>query len=213
MEKQCNRCNNLKQISEFYKETHGAYGVRAVCKLCWKNDRKALFLKHKISHRHNKKRICSKCQIKKTLKHFSVQQAQCKECQKSWAENWRKTNQNYRDNTRKYEAKIKRENTVVYQNIKLRANLRQRIRMALQINTKTGSTLELIGCSIKELRTYLEAKFLPDMTWENYGLWHIDHIKPCSSFDLSLKSEQKKCFNYSNLQPLWAKDNLSKGDK
>jgi len=51
------------------------------------------------------------------------------------------------------------------------------------------------------------------MSWNNHGEWHIDHIKPCTSFDLSKLSEQKKCFHYKNLQPLWAKDNLSKGAK
>ena len=57
---------------------------------------------------------------------------------------------------------------------------------------------------------YLEAKFTEGMTWENHGLWHIDHIKPCSSFNLLIEDEHHKCFHYSNLQPLWAKDNLSK---
>ena len=51
------------------------------------------------------------------------------------------------------------------------------------------------------------------MTWKNYGEWHIDHIKPCSKFNLTDEEEQKKCFNYKNLQPLWASENTSKGAK
>ena len=51
------------------------------------------------------------------------------------------------------------------------------------------------------------------MTWDNHGEWHIDHIKPCASFDLTDADQQRECFNYTNLQPLWAKDNLSKGAK
>lgn len=53
------------------------------------------------------------------------------------------------------------------------------------------------------------------MNWGNHGLegWHIDHIIPCNAFDLSDESQQKKCFHFSNLQPLWAFENLSKGDR
>ena len=51
------------------------------------------------------------------------------------------------------------------------------------------------------------------MSWNNYGEWHVDHIKPCAKFDLSEEEQQKKCFNYKNLQPLWGEDNLKKGDK
>ena len=51
------------------------------------------------------------------------------------------------------------------------------------------------------------------MTWDNHGKWHIDHIKPCASFDLLHKKQQRKCFYYKNLQPLWAQENLSKGAK
>jgi len=84
-----------------------------------------------------------------------------------------------------------------------------------QKGKKASSTKKIIGCTIDKLREYLESKFDTDMSWSNFGLygWHIDHIVPCSSFDLTKPSEQKKCFHYSNLQPLWAYDNLSKSSK
>lgn len=84
-----------------------------------------------------------------------------------------------------------------------------------QKGKKASSTKNIIGCTIDELREYLESKFDTGMSWSNFGLygWHIDHIVPCSSFDLTKPSEQKKCFHYSNLQPLWACDNLSKSSK
>ncbi len=64
-------------------------------------------------------------------------------------------------------------------------------------------------------REHLEKQFKEGMTWENHGLygWHIDHIIPCASFDLTDLEQQKKCFHYTNLQPLWAKENLIKGVK
>ena len=70
-----------------------------------------------------------------------------------------------------------------------------------------------LGCTREDLTTHLEGLFQDGMTWDNYGDWHIDHIKPCSKFDLSTEKAQAECFHYTNLQPLWAKDNLSKGAK
>ena len=101
--------------------------------------------------------------------------------------------------------------------VKIRDNLALRMRLALkeQNLTKRNTTAELVGCSIKYLKQYLEIKFKPGMTWKNHGRfgWHIDHIRACSRFDLSDLSQQKKCFNYTNLQPLWAKDNIRKSNK
>ena len=78
---------------------------------------------------------------------------------------------------------------------------------------KAAKTEELLGCTVAEARAHLEAQFLPGMSWDNHGEWHIDHIRPCASFDFSDPQQQKECSHYTNLQPLWAKDNLSKSDK
>jgi len=101
---------------------------------------------------------------------------------------------------------------------KLKNRLRVRVRCALKARryngvTKSTHTMALIGCTPCELRAYLEKKFSTGMGWHNYGEWHIDHIRPCASFDLSISTQQQECFHYSNLQPLWAIDNLRKGAK
>jgi len=96
---------------------------------------------------------------------------------------------------------------------KIIVNLRVRIWKVLKGINKSQSTMKLLGCNREQLKKHLQSKFTVGMSWNNYGRWHIDHIKPCASFDLSKVSDQKKCFHYKNLQPLWAFDNLSKNDK
>jgi hypothetical protein len=106
-------------------------------------------------------------------------------------------------------------------NLRLSHTLRGRINTVLKENKKSASTEELIGCTIDEFKYRFERLFMPGMTWDNHGTgkngkgmqeWHIDHIIPCAKFDLSKPEEQRKCFNWSNLQPLWAKENLEKSD-
>jgi len=96
---------------------------------------------------------------------------------------------------------------------KLITTLRNRINSILRIKNikRCTSALKLVGCDLNTLKSHLEAQFQPGMTWENHGEWHIDHIKPCASFDLTSLEEQRQCFHYSNFQPLWAEDNLKKG--
>ncbi len=100
-------------------------------------------------------------------------------------------------------------------NFRILGNLRTRLSKVLKGNSKSKSTIELLGCTIHELRKHLQSQFLKGMNWDNYGKngWEIDHIKPCASFDLSDPKEQKHCFNYTNLQPLWGEDNRTKADK
>ena len=100
---------------------------------------------------------------------------------------------------------------------RLNLRLRARIRLALKVvkTEKHFKTKELIGCSVEQLKEHLEKQFKPGMSWMNYGYrgWHIDHIKPCKAFNLTDPEQQKQCFHYSNLQPLWAQENMSKGSK
>ena len=95
--------------------------------------------------------------------------------------------------------------------IRLVDNLRSRFNKAFKSNYKTGSAISDLGCSIDFLIKYLETQFKPEMTWDNYGKWHVDHIKPLDSFDLTNIDQVKLACNYINLQPMWAKDNLKKG--
>ncbi len=104
------------------------------------------------------------------------------------------------------------ENNLHY---RLLHNLRANISSAFSRKYKSGRSVELIGCSIEFLLQHLESQFKDNMSWNNYGKggWHIDHIKPCKLFDLTNPEEQRKCFHWSNLQPLWEKDNLRKSWK
>jgi Prasinovirus endonuclease VII len=97
---------------------------------------------------------------------------------------------------------------------RLTASLRERVREVLNGKSKSDRTLNLLGCSVEHLIRHLEAHFATGMSWDNYGKfgWHMDHIKPCASFNLTDPEQQRKCFHYSNIQPLWWWDNLSKGD-
>ena len=120
------------------------------------------------------------------------------EGQKAYEKAWRKSNLAYR----------------------IRKSLRGRIYDAITKGVgshgrKCDKTMMLIGCSVDALKQHLESLFKPGMTWDNWGVrgWHIDHIRPCASFDLSDPEQQKQCFHWSNLQPMWWRDNIVKGAK
>lgn len=96
--------------------------------------------------------------------------------------------------------------------VRILFNIRRRVNLVLHGKKKLARTLELLGCSAEHLRVWLTFYFQPGMTWANYGkVWHIDHRRPCASFDLSDPAQQRECFHYTNLQPLFAADNLRKG--
>lgn len=98
-------------------------------------------------------------------------------------------------------------------------NLRNRLWCLLNRSNnglkKYHKMLDIIGCSLPDLKVYLESLFKDGMSWDNYGRkgWHIDHIRPCDSFDITDPEQQKQCFHYTNLQPLWAVENYRKHNK
>lgn len=87
----------------------------------------------------------------------------------------------------------------------IECRLRSRLAGALkqQGARKSERTMALVGCTRAELISHLESLFLPGMTWQNRHLWHVDHRRPCVEFDLTDPEQQRACFHYSNLQPLW----------
>ena len=177
---------------------------------------------------------CTKCGEVKPLSEYSKcnrykdnHETFCRGCVKAKSREWYIKNKQKRlqqsklwyDKNKKRHQKLvadwvkkKRKTDPQYKVIK---SLRDRQRRAIKGNLKFADTKELLGCTYEEARLHLESQFTDGMSWDNYGLhgWHIDHIIPCASFDLSDPDQQRQCFHYTNLQPLWAEDNLRKSDK
>ena len=125
---------------------------------------------------------------------------------------WQKKNADW---VRKYHSRYASQRRQNDPQFRIMGRLRTRLYQALKgcSALKSGNTKKLLGCSVEQLRYWLESLFISGMSWSNYGEWHVDHERPCARFDLTKPSQQKKCFHYTNLRPLWAKDNLSKGAK
>lgn len=175
-------------------------------------------------------KICCKCKNKFELNQFPKNRSYCFPCNRikmnehafKRKDKRHQYNSENKDIVKEYNKKYYEENKEIFQNnykkylntnpqFKIIHNTRVRINKALKHNYKSSSSIELLGCNLDFYKQYLENQFKEDMSWENYGtLWDIDHIKPCASFDLSLEEEQKKCFYYSNTQPLYKIDNQRK---
>ena len=107
----------------------------------------------------------------------------------------------------------RRERWQIDLNFKLANNLRTRLYIAIRDSQRVGSAVEDLGCSIDEFKLYVENKFDEGMTWDNWSEdgWHIDHVIPLASFDLTDRNQFLNACHYTNLQPLWAVDNRRKG--
>lgn len=126
----------------------------------------------------------------------------------------KKTNQWKKDNPKKFAAH-RRKYIRNSPRARIANNARDRIRRMIgSQGWGRGRSRRLIGCDPDTLCLILEAQFLPGMTWDNYGsAWHVDHIIPLSAYDLTDLEQQREAFHYTNLQPMWAHENMAKGDE
>jgi len=191
--------NKCKDCTNYYNRQYKKANIEKV-----KEGRKKYYKKNK-----NKILEARKIRVKKNLEHY----------RKLWKKYNIKSKDKRRENYKKHKDngdinryyKIKYETNINY---KITCSLRSVFYHAIKNNSKKSSVLELLGCTIEELKIYLQSMFNEKMNWKNHGkYWHIDHIIPCSSFDMSIMENQKRCFHYTNLQPLYWRDNLVKSDK
>lgn len=193
MTKTCSKCKLEKELSDYPKDKYTKDGYTPSCKVCrytktnqWAKD----------NYQENKEQVLQK------------------------NSNWRKENWEAVYKQRMSSGSHRKSMNRWYHNKGkhniqhvLKERLRQRIRNTVTKGYKSTSSIKLLGCNVTFFKEYLQHQFLENMSWDNYGEWHIDHIIPCDSFDLTILEEQAKCFHYTNCQPLWAKDNLIKGNK
>ena len=220
--KECTKCHVTKDFSEFYKRNEYENCYTSHCKVCTQARHRA----RKVEPVQEGSKVCTRCNIEKHVSDFGSmvtaadgRKPHCKPCHAGIQieyvdKNREAVNARYRSNGKKYRIATKKrikEDPA----FRIRCNLSTRVRMALKAagTRKSEKTKELIGCSIEDLKAHLESKFVEDMTWENYGKWHLDHMKPCATFNLIDVEEQRKCFHWTNLQPLWAIDNLRKSSR
>lgn len=209
MSSQLHRCAFKKCCNFFIINSKRQQFKRFCSRRCKSNNSDLTSVQRRLTKRKNAKirwhsnpEVRAKNNLLKKLRYHSLSDEKKKAVNKARNDKYRE----YRL-ARHYERMINDTHYMVRQKVS------DRIRKALKNNygEKSKSCLDYIGCSLPELRKHLESQFTQGMAWDNYGNWHIDHIKPCAAFDLSNKNEQFECFHYSNLQPLWAEENLKKG--
>lgn len=186
----CSCCLQVKSVESFSKRTETKRGYKSHCKECIKtqNGKQIDTIKSKTKKYYEK----NSTRIKETVRKYYF--ANKDKVRKYRREYWR----------------VRKTNDVM---VKLTINLRSRLSALVLTKDikKTQKSLKYLGCTKQTLRTHLEQKFAEGMTWDNYGQWHIDHIIPLSS--AKCEKDLYQLCKYTNLQPLWAVDNLKKGNK
>ena len=213
MKKQCYRCKQYKSLHDFSKCKTNKDGLQRKCKLCERD-------MHQQRYADPEKRtqkIEKMCKYNKTRR--SDETSNEREYRLSSQRRWYEDHKEDQSEYRKEYMKDKTNRAWALRKLpryKIAFRCRVQLRNAL-CNTKKylkSHTKELLGVSSwEEAKNYIEARFVDGMSWDNMDLWHIDHIKPISSFNLEDPTQLAECFNIKNLQPLWAIDNIKKGDK
>ena len=118
-----------------------------------------------------------------------------------------------RDKVKAYQREYRKKRYAKDPQYRLACILRARLNGALKNTQKAGSAVKDLGCPIEEFILFIASKFSDGMSWNNYGEWEIDHIRPISMFDLTNREDFLRVCHFSNLQPLWKKDNIRKSDE
>jgi len=215
MNKKCSKCKTERGFDEFHKNKCQEDGFSHVCKLCRKLDRINNLQKYRERDKlNNIKFKIQKQEYRDRRKQISKEYnknlyAKDKERIDKRNKAWRKKNKNW---FKDYMTERCKEI-----NFRIAKNLRTRLYHAIKYKWKFGSAVSDLGCSIEEFKRWIESKFKPGMSWDNYGKngWHIDHIIPLSCFhNLGNDREQfLKACHYTNLQPMWWRENISKGGR
>jgi hypothetical protein len=223
--KKCNSCKKTLSSGKFDKTPDTMDHLHSECKICKRKKRQVIKKANKEIKLPDKyEKICSSCNISYPKDNFYNQiyskdgiDTICSKCSKKRSEKWRSLNpqkiKEYRTKEYFKNYKSRRESKPT---VKLAGNIRNRIRMTLKRDnsSKFNNTFDLIDCSPSFFKKWLEHQFDSQMTWGNYGsYWHVDHVIPCSLYDLKKRSEQLACFNWRNCRPLEAKRNMSDSNK
>ena len=227
IKKMCKTCGKKKLAEDFYVSKAEKDGLYYCCKNCTKEYYQKN--KERVREYYQKNKERNKERNKEKIRaYYQKNKEKIREYyQKNREKNKEKIREYYQKNKeriikacreykRKNRDKTRKHLCLRYRNcieFRIKTRLCGRINRALHGRSKSAHTRELIGCSVSELMTHLELMFKDGMSWKNYGEWHIDHIRPCASFDLLDPEQQRICFNWKNLQPLWAIDNIIKSDR
>ena len=201
MVKTCSKCKIEKEYSEFNKDKLKKDGLRSNCKSCIKEYYKQHYQSnreyYKQHYQYNKERI---------KEHYKYNKERSKEYQKKY---YQYNKERIREYKKEYVKQRKKTDTL----FKLKCNLRKRTQKAFRNKgySKNTQTREMLGVDWKVVKQHIERQFTKGMNWSNYGEWHIDHIIPLAS--AKTPERLKQLCHYTNLQPMWAKENLSKSDK
>lgn len=222
--KRCTKCNEDLPLTGFYRDSRLISGLTSRCKKCLyaKHKKWAASNREKRNATHKKwaqkskeylaeygKKYYSANKITLLEKDKKRRVENAEEIKKCRAARYLASRDVVITRVKEYTKRRRKADPI----FKAKLNLRSRLGEVMRGKRKAATTMELVGCSLPELKAHLESLFQPGMSWDNYGKWHIDHIMPCASFDLLDPEQQRECFHYTNLQPLWASDNLRKHDK
>lgn len=228
MEKVCKKCNITKSLVEFGINNSKKDGYNIYCKSCILDKVKSYQntnidkLKDQRKLKYNKNNLKIKIQRKIYRKqHPEKVKASKQRYYQNHKTDIQKHNKDYyKHNTDKIielQYKYKKNRLKTDPTFKILENYRTRLNAAYKVKNikKLHKSIDLLGCSPLQLQQHLEKQFRAGMNHSNYGFkgWHMDHITPCSSFDLNNIEDSKKCFHYTNIQPLWWYENLEKSDR